>query len=168
MRAKAIITALLMAALVLGAGTAARARAGIEDRQTRQRGLIYEGMRSGEITEEEFSRLDREQYGIETQRRRAVSDGYLSREEEGRLHRSLKRARGHIREARRNRRPPHQHFRWRWHPRYDRYHHHYYWRHYYDYGYHHWRHYRPRHKHYRRRPPHYRPGGYINFGIRFD
>ena len=171
MRARTIIAAGLMTALLLGAGT--RARAGIEDRQTRQRELIYEGMRSGEITEREFFRLDREQYDIETERRRAVADGYLSREEERYLRRRLKRAKVHIREARGNHRPPHQHFRWRWHPRYEDYCYPYYWHRHYDHGYYYRRPYRPRYKYYRRkppyhRPPYHRPGGYIHFGIRLD
>jgi|GEM_PF-6013568 len=165
MRARTMIAALLMGALVLGTGSAAWARAGVEDRQMKQRGLIFEGLRSGEITEEEFSRLDQEQYGIETQRRRAVSDGHLSQREAQRLHRELNRAQENIQVARRNHHPPRKHDRWRWDPRYDRYRYHDYWDRYYGRGYYRWDHYRPRIRPYHRRPPDYGPRGYLHFGI---
>ena len=150
MKTKATLTFVLAGALILALHPAARASGFFEARQADQRSEIYQGMKSGRITEAEFQELDEEQYAIETYRRQAFSDGYLDPGEKRYLRNRLDRASANI------------HFAisnalflvdvgWSWYPRYDRYRYRDYWYHNYHCG-----PYRPPHRH-RPPPPRYQP-----------
>ncbi len=161
---KAISATILAGLLVLFIISAARAENSFQARQAAQRSAIYQGMKSGRITEAEFADLDSEQYGLETFRREAVSDGYLSGKERRRLDRKLDRAEKNIRRARFND-VLRRHGRWSWHPRYDRYGYYDYWRRHYQRGpywpHHGWRH-RPKNRPEHRHPPRIRPYGRLD------
>jgi hypothetical protein len=91
------------------------ARDPISNRQMKQSKRITHGIRSGEVTDREFVRLNREQRRIGKYKRRARGDGYISHREGRSLHRMQDRASAHIYRARQNRashyacRPAHKH-----------------------------------------------------------
>ena len=151
MKTKATLTVVLAGALVLILNPAVWAGGPIEARQADQRAVIYQGLKSGHITEAEFAELDSEQYQIETYRRRAFADGYLDRDEGRYLRSRMDRAERSIRLARSNAFLAEQ-VGWRWDDRYNRYRHRDYWRHNYHCG-----PYRPPRRHYRPPPPRYQP-----------
>jgi hypothetical protein len=83
---------LLIASLLTVVGTAATlglasaAQAGtnsprIDQREARQQGRIYQGVRSGSLTPRETYRLERQQANIRAQESRFKSDGHLSAHE---------------------------------------------------------------------------------------
>jgi Sec7-like guanine-nucleotide exchange factor len=71
------------------------ARDPISHRQMRQSQRITHGIRSGEVTDREFVRMNREQRRIGKYKRRARRDGRISHRERRCLHRMQDRAGGH-------------------------------------------------------------------------
>ncbi|HYP69107.1 MAG TPA: hypothetical protein VEP67_12770 [Thiobacillaceae bacterium] len=69
----------------------------IDARQTRQHDRILEGLRSGELTQNEVFNLMQEQRGIRQQERLFLADGFLGPREFERLNQALNRADEHIR-----------------------------------------------------------------------
>jgi hypothetical protein len=96
------------------------ARDPISHRQKKQSQRITRGIRSGEVTDREFVRLNREQRRIGKYKRRARGDGYISNRERRQLHRMQDRASAHIYRSKHNReshyacRPKHKHLHF-WH-----------------------------------------------------
>jgi len=92
----------------------------ISHRQKKQSQRITHGIRSGEVTDREFVRLNREQRRIGKYKRWARGDGCISHRERRRLHRMQDRASAHIYRARHNCasyytcRPVHKHLHF-WH-----------------------------------------------------
>jgi hypothetical protein len=92
---KKIFLGILVGALILG--TVSIAMAGpFTWREARQQARIYQGVDSGQITQREYQRLEREQGRIESYREHAWSDGNLSPSEAGHLTRMQNRANRHI------------------------------------------------------------------------
>ena len=79
------------------------ARGPISHRQKKQSQRITHGIRSGEVTDREFVRLNREQRRIGKHKRRARGDGYISNKERRQLHRMQDRASAHIYQSKHNR-----------------------------------------------------------------
>ncbi len=65
-------------------------------RENRQMQRIRNGVRNGEITRNEYGRLQKEQRRFDRSYDRAASDGYLNRHERKRLHNMQDRASRHI------------------------------------------------------------------------
>jgi len=78
------------------------ARDPISHRQMKQSQRITHGIRSREVTDREFVRLNREQRRIGKYKRRARGDGCISHRERRRLHRMQDRSSAHIYRARHN------------------------------------------------------------------
>ena len=78
--------------LVLLMGSIAILEAGIPQRQMRQEGRIYQGVRSGQLTRREFRGLEREQYRIQRDKQRFKSDGNFTPRERARIQRELNHA----------------------------------------------------------------------------
>jgi hypothetical protein len=76
----------------------------INKRQRRQQKRIDQGVRSEELTKRETLRLEREQYGIQQEKKEAKSDGTVTKRERVGLHRELNQASRHIYRAKHNRR----------------------------------------------------------------
>ena len=76
----------------------------IRERQQRQQVRIAEGVRSGELTRRETIRLEREQRGIQLEKREARSDGDFTRDERRDIYREQNQASRHIYRAKHNRR----------------------------------------------------------------
>jgi hypothetical protein len=100
MRPNAIKIGFLTIGLVFLLGTLAWAGGPTRGHHSYQQRQIYSGVRSGNISPHEYSRLTREQYRIQDYRRRALSDGRLNRYEAGRLDRMQDRAGRHIYQSR--------------------------------------------------------------------
>ena len=100
------------------------ARDPVSHRQMKQSKRITHGIRSGEVTDREFVRLNREQRRIGKYKRRARGDGYRSHRERRSLHRMQDRAGAHIYRTKHNRasnyacRPIHKHLHFRHRPVY--------------------------------------------------
>ena len=105
--------------LVLIVVSVSWARGPISHRQKKQSQRITHGIRSGEVTDREFVRLNREQRRIGKYKRRARGNGYISHRERRHLHSMQDKASEHIYRAKHNRvsnyacRPTHKplHFR---------------------------------------------------------
>ncbi len=78
------------------------ARDPISHRQMKQSQRITHGIRSGEVTDREFVRLNHEQRRIGQFKRRACEDGCISHRERRCLHRMQDRASAHIYRAKHN------------------------------------------------------------------
>jgi hypothetical protein len=106
--------------LVLIVVSVSWARDPISHRQKKQSQRITHGIRSSEVTDREFVRLNREQRRIGKHKRRARGDGYISNRERRRLNRMQDRASANIYRAKHNRashyacRPRHKHLHF-WH-----------------------------------------------------
>ena len=99
-----LVTALIVGGLILG-GTPAFAETfspGINAREDHKQERIYEGLQSGQLTTQEFNRLEREQAGIQAAEGRMRADGHLDPRERARLNAMLDRSSGHIYRARHN------------------------------------------------------------------
>jgi hypothetical protein len=96
MKPNAIKIGYLTIGLVFLLGTLAWAGGPTRGRHAHQQREIYSGVRSGNISPHEYSRLTREQYRIQDYRNRALSDGRLNRHEARRLDRMQDRAGRHI------------------------------------------------------------------------
>lgn len=81
---------------VLAAGSMVGAEAGVNQRQKRQQGRILQGVKSGELTRNEFRRLEKEQARIRRHERKARSDGEFTLKERARINRELNRSSRHI------------------------------------------------------------------------
>jgi len=98
---KKIFLGMLVGTLILG--TVSISMAGpFTRREARQQARIYQGVDSGQITQREYQRLEREQGRIEANRQRAWSDGTLTPGEACRLTREQNRANRHIWRAKHN------------------------------------------------------------------
>ena len=92
----------------------------VSHRQMKQSKRITHGIRSGEVTDREFVRLNREQRRIGKYKRRSRRDGRISHRERRCLHRMQDRASAHIYRAKHNCasyyacRPGHKHLHF-WH-----------------------------------------------------
>jgi hypothetical protein len=78
------------------------ARDPISHRQKKQSQRITHGIRSGEVTDREFVRLNREQRRIDKYKRPARGPGYISNRGSRHLHRMQDRASAHIYRAKHN------------------------------------------------------------------
>ncbi len=96
----ATLTAIAFAAATLL--PAAAAAGPIRARQKHQQVRIVHGVRQGDLSRSEVKRLERQQLRIERSRRRAWSDGTLTRGERARLHLQQDRASATIYKARHN------------------------------------------------------------------
>jgi hypothetical protein len=76
----------------------------INHRQKHQQQRIGQGVRSGELTARETIRLEREQRGIQHEKREAREDGVVSRAERRDIYREQNQASRHIRRAKHNNR----------------------------------------------------------------
>ncbi|HVF56775.1 MAG TPA: hypothetical protein VM934_11530 [Pyrinomonadaceae bacterium] len=104
-----IFSLVVVAAITAGLATGAEAKgrcgigtAGINGRQQHQQKRIYRGVRSDELTNRETFRLEREQFGIRREERRAKSDGVLTARERAQLQKDLNQASRHIYRAKHN------------------------------------------------------------------
>ena len=88
--------------LVLIMVSASWARDPISHRQKKQSKRISHGIKSGEITDREFARLNRKQRRIGKYKRRARRDDYISHSEKYRLHRMQGRVSRHIYRSKQN------------------------------------------------------------------
>jgi hypothetical protein len=92
----------MVTGLVLIVASISWARDPISHRQMKQSQRITHGIRSGEVTDRELVRLNREQRRIGKHKRRARRDGCISHRERRCLHRMQDRASAHIYQARHN------------------------------------------------------------------
>src|SRR5262249_8221227 len=76
----------------------------INKRQVRQQDRIWDGGRSGELTGNEFRRLEREQRMINQEKRAAKADGIVTNRERWNITRDQDRANFHIYRDKHNRR----------------------------------------------------------------
>jgi hypothetical protein len=98
---KKIFLGMLVGTIILG--TVSIAMAGpLTWREARQQARIYQGVDSGQITQREYQRLEREQGRIETHRQQAWSDGVLTPSEACRLTREQNHASRDIWRAKHN------------------------------------------------------------------
>lgn len=86
-----VLLGMLVGTFILGTVTIAMAGP-FTWRETRQQARIYQGVDSGQITQGEHQRLEREQGRIEADRQRAWADGTLTPGEACRLTREQNRA----------------------------------------------------------------------------
>ncbi len=70
---------------------------GVDNRQARQERRIDQGVASGELTQREVRRLDREQNVVDTAENKAKADGTVTAAERKRLHRMQNRSSRDIR-----------------------------------------------------------------------
>jgi hypothetical protein len=75
-----------------GFGVAGDAQAGVDGRQPRQQARIAEGVRSGDLTRREATRLEAQQARIRREERRYRADGVLGPWERADLRRDQRRA----------------------------------------------------------------------------
>ncbi len=87
-----IIGCLTLGMVVLGGTASAFADDRIHYRSRRQVDRIYNGVRNGEISQDEFRRLGRQQMRIRQFKKRATADGHLSAHERKRLRKMQNRA----------------------------------------------------------------------------
>jgi uncharacterized membrane protein len=103
-------TIMLILGLLMGVTTGAYAHdndtktPGIKRRQHHQQKRIVHGVRSGELTRREASRLRREHREIRQDVREIKSDGDVTRRERIKIHREQNRASRHIYRAKHNKR----------------------------------------------------------------
>ncbi len=103
MRTTRLIATLATAAFAATTLLPSLATAGpIRARQKQQQVRIVHGVRQGDLNRSEVKRLERQQLRIERSRRRAWSDGTLTRRERTRLHLQQDKASAHIYRARHN------------------------------------------------------------------
>ena len=76
----------------------------VDNRQDRQADRIYQGIKTGKITNREYKSLMREQARIEHAEKRAKRDGRISKREQKKLNWMQKKASDNIYEAKHNRR----------------------------------------------------------------
>jgi len=76
----------------------------VRKHQVRQQKRIKQGVRSGELTKREFLRLEREQYGIQQEKKEAKADDTVTKRERAHIRREQKQASRHIYRAKHNRR----------------------------------------------------------------
>ncbi len=98
---KKIFLGMLVGTLILGTVTVAMAGP-FTRREARQQNRIYQGVDSGQITPNEYQRLERQQGRIEAYRQTALSDGVLTPREAYRMTREQNRASRHIWRANHN------------------------------------------------------------------
>jgi uncharacterized membrane protein YebE (DUF533 family) len=87
---------------------------GIDATQANQERRIQQGVRSGELTRGEYSRLEAEQARIRQMERQAKADGYVSPAERARIREAQNQASKHIYQEKHDseRRAPHSGYRW--------------------------------------------------------
>jgi uncharacterized membrane protein YebE (DUF533 family) len=88
------IAAVVIGGMVLSGAAWAQGTAtpGIDKRQANQEQRIQEGVASGELTQREAKRLNRQQNRIDKMESRAKADGVVTQRERARLHRELDRS----------------------------------------------------------------------------
>ncbi|HKX27720.1 MAG TPA: hypothetical protein VJ302_08520 [Blastocatellia bacterium] len=104
-----ILTAISLT-LVLSAAAFAQERPRtprIRERQENQQQRIGQGVRSGELTSRETVRLEREQRGIQREKRAAKADGVVTRAERREIRHDQNRASRDVYRAKHNRRDRH-------------------------------------------------------------
>jgi hypothetical protein len=107
---KKVYAFLTMAGLLLGLSMTGFAQEGrvrtprITHRQKNQQQRIGQGVRSGELTARETIRLEREQHGIQLEKREAREDGNLTRAERRDIYHEQNQASRHIWRAKHNNR----------------------------------------------------------------
>ncbi len=103
MRSPRLIATLATAAFAATTLLPVLANAGpIRARQKQQQVRIVHGVRQGDLSRPEVRRLERQQLRVERSRRRAWSDGTLTRRERARLHLQQDKASATIYRARHN------------------------------------------------------------------
>ena len=102
------VTTFFMLMLTAGAALSAEAHGGgrrtpgVDRREHRQQRRIVRGVRSDELTARETLRLERGQWDIRRDERRAKSDGHVTARERAHLQRELNRESRHIYRAKHN------------------------------------------------------------------
>ena len=92
-------SALLATSTLAGAsdyGYGGSAQREIDARQAQQERRIQQGVRSGEVSRSEYSRLENEQARIRDLERQAKADGHISRAEAARIREAQNQASRHI------------------------------------------------------------------------
>jgi len=102
MKPRALIIGTMAIVLVVFVGSLCWAEGGIGQRQRQQHKRIAQGMRSGELTNQEFARLSREQYRVQRAKGRARADYRLTRRERRKIYGMQDRASRHIYQAKHN------------------------------------------------------------------
>jgi hypothetical protein len=103
-----LVTTFLILMLAAGAAVGAEAHGGgrrtpgVDRREHRQQRRVVHGVRSGELTARETLRLERGQWDVRRDERRAKSDGHVTARERAHLQRELNRESRHIYRARHN------------------------------------------------------------------
>lgn len=111
---KRVYAFLTMAGLLFGLSMTGFAQEGrvrtprISHRQKHQQQRIGQGVRSGELTARETIRLEREQRGIQLEKREAREDGVVTRAERRDIYREQNQASRHIWRAKHNNRDRNQ------------------------------------------------------------
>src|SRR2546426_586966 len=85
-------SAALTASAILFIGSLGVTEAGINQRQRRQQRRIYQGAKSGQLTGNEFGKLEKEEARIERNETKAKSDGNFTPKERTRINRELNKA----------------------------------------------------------------------------
>ncbi len=93
MKKLAILT-VMMISLFIPVDMVQAGRAG--NRQIKQQKRIHQGLKSGELTRREATRLEREQHRIQKTKQKALKDGELTPEERLRLERQQNQTNQHI------------------------------------------------------------------------
>ena len=96
MKPKTLMILAIALGLVFLLGDVSWAGGRIGHRQVKQHKRIAQGIRSGQVTDREYVRLNGQQSRIHQYKRHAWADGYLSPKERHRLHRMQDRASEHI------------------------------------------------------------------------
>ena len=99
------VTTFFMLTLTAGAALSAEAHGGrrtpgVDRREHRQQRRIVRGVRSDELTARETLRLERGQWDVRRDERRAKADGHVTARERAHLQRELNRESRHIYRAR--------------------------------------------------------------------
>src|SRR6185312_11107944 len=81
-------TVLVIGAVLLAAGMAygQTETPGIDQRQANQEQRIDQGIASGQLTQHETNRLEKQQHHIDNMENKAKSDGVMTRKERARIH----------------------------------------------------------------------------------
>jgi hypothetical protein len=85
-----VVSAMIL--LMSGMAYAQANTPGIDQRQANQEQRIDQGIASGQLTEREAARLDRQQDRIDNMENKAKADGVVSKKERARLHNAQDRA----------------------------------------------------------------------------
>jgi uncharacterized protein HemX len=93
---KKIVAIGVLLALIAGLTFAQTATPKVTKRQARQQERIYQGAKSGELTNKEFKNLEKQEGKIAADKAKAKEDGVVTKQERKRLHREQNAVSRHI------------------------------------------------------------------------